>query len=143
MTPAARMPGAGELPLVLQPNAGGLDLTAWAAAHRDFIGSLLLKHGGLLFRGFDVHELSQFEAFVRAVSGEPVGYVEQTSPRGKLHGNIYSSTEYPPRHRIFLHNENSYATTWPLKIAFPLRSRRRERWRNADCGCAPRVRPHS
>jgi alpha-ketoglutarate-dependent taurine dioxygenase len=44
--------------------------------------------------------------------------MEQTSPRHKVHGNIYTSTEYPPQYPIFLHNENSYSSTWPLKIMF-------------------------
>lgn len=112
------MPAGGDLPLLLQPNTPGVDLNSWVASNLSFLESLLLKHGGLLFRGFEIQDLSQFEAFVKTVSGEPLTYVEQTSPRGKLHGNIYSSTEYPAQHRIFPHNENSYASTWPLKIAF-------------------------
>lgn len=113
-----QMPGYGDLPVLLQPIARGVDLNAWATTHLGYLESLVLKHGGLLLRGFEINELSEFETFVKTVSGEPLSYVEQTSPRGRLRGNIYSSTEYPPQHRIFLHNENSYASTWPLKIAF-------------------------
>jgi alpha-ketoglutarate-dependent taurine dioxygenase len=79
---------------------------------------LLLRHGGLLFRNFPIHSASEFQQFVTAVSGEPLAYKEQTSPRSRVHGNIYTSTEYPPEHAIFLHNENSYSSTWPLKIMF-------------------------
>jgi alpha-ketoglutarate-dependent taurine dioxygenase len=33
-------------------------------------------------------------------------------------GKIYTSTEYPADQSIFLHNENSYQATFPLKIFF-------------------------
>jgi len=107
-----------DLPLVVLPNAEQVDLTSWAAAQKEFIQSLLLRHGGLLFRNFRVEGAAQFQEFVKAVSGQPLEYMEQTSPRHKVEGNIYTSTEYPPQHRIFLHNENSYSSTWPLKIMF-------------------------
>jgi len=55
---------------------------------------------------------------VAAISGDALEYSEQTSPRHKVHGNIYTSTEYPPHQTIFLHNENSYSSTWPLKVLF-------------------------
>ncbi len=107
-----------NLPLVVLPNAEGLDLAAWAASQRSFLEQLLLKHGGLLFRNFRVGGLEEFQRFVTSVSGELLEYREQTSPRHKVQGNIYTSTEYPPEHRIFLHNENSYSATWPRKIMF-------------------------
>jgi alpha-ketoglutarate-dependent taurine dioxygenase len=107
-----------DLPLLVLPNLEDLDLVSWAGANRPWIQSLLLRHGGLLFRDFRISSPSEFEKFVIAVSGDPLAYKEQTSPRSRVHGNIYTSTEYPPEHVIFLHNENSYSSTWPLKIMF-------------------------
>jgi alpha-ketoglutarate-dependent taurine dioxygenase len=107
-----------ELPLLLLPALADLDLISWASSQRQFIQSLLLRHGGLLYRNFPVQSAAEFQRFVTAVSGEPLAYKEQTSPRSRVHGNIYTSTEYPPEHTIFLHNENSYSSTWPLKIMF-------------------------
>jgi alpha-ketoglutarate-dependent taurine dioxygenase len=107
-----------DLPLALLPTVEDLDLISWAGAHREFIQSLLLRHGGLLFRNFRISSPVEFQQFVTAVSGEPLAYKEQTSPRSRVEGNIYTSTEYPPEHIIFLHNENSYSSTWPLKIMF-------------------------
>lgn len=107
-----------DLPLMLQPNAGDVDLIAWAAANREYLRQSLLRHGGLLFRNFHIGGAARFQEFVQAVSGQPLEYQEQTSPRNKVYGNIYTSTEYPPQHRIFFHNENSYSSTWPLKIMF-------------------------
>jgi alpha-ketoglutarate-dependent taurine dioxygenase len=107
-----------DLPLALLPTVEDLDLISWAGAHREFIQSLLLRHGGLLFRNFRISSPTEFQQFVTAVAGEPLAYKEQTSPRSRVEGNIYTSTEYPPEHVIFLHNENSYSSTWPLKIMF-------------------------
>jgi alpha-ketoglutarate-dependent taurine dioxygenase len=107
-----------ELPLVLLPAVEGLDLISWAESHRQWIQSRLLHHGGLLFRNFSISSPTEFEKFVTVISGGPLAYKEQTSPRSRVHGNIYTSTEYPPEHVIFLHNENSYSSTWPLKIMF-------------------------
>jgi alpha-ketoglutarate-dependent taurine dioxygenase len=107
-----------SVPLVVLPNVDDLDLVSWAASQRAYLQQLLLHHGGLLFRNFRIAGAAQFQEFVSAISGEALEYMEQTSPRHKVHGNIYTSTEYPPSHRIFLHNENSYSATWPLKIMF-------------------------
>lgn len=111
------LPGS-ELPLLVVPKVEDMDLIAWAAANRSFINSLLPRHGGLLFRNFRVSTAEDFQRFIAVVSGDPLEYMEQTSPRNKVHGNIYTSTEYPPQYPIFLHNENSYSSTWPLKIMF-------------------------
>jgi alpha-ketoglutarate-dependent taurine dioxygenase len=110
-------PGS-TLPLMIRPVVAELDLVGWARSRREWIQTLLLRHGGLLFRGFHISGLDEFQQFATAISGELLEYKEQTSPRNKLHGNIYTSTEYPPQYRIFLHNENSYSSTWPLKIMF-------------------------
>lgn len=107
-----------SVPLVVLPNVDDLDLVSWAASQRPYLQQLLLRHGGLLFRNFRIAGAAKFQEFVSAISGDALEYMEQTSPRHKVHGNIYTSTEYPPSHRIFLHNENSYSATWPLKIMF-------------------------
>lgn len=108
----------GGLPLLVTPNVKDLDPISWASSQRSWLESLLLQHGGLLFRNFDISGLAGFQKFVAEIWGEPLEYHEQTSPRHRVHGNIYTSTDHPPDQRIFLHNENSYSNTWPLKIMF-------------------------
>jgi len=108
----------GELPLLVEPAAPGVDLAGWAAGHRELIDEKLRHHGGLLFRGFNVVEPAELERTIQAISGESLEYRERSSPRTAVSGNIYTSTDYPPDHPIFLHNENSYQSQWPLKIFF-------------------------
>lgn len=106
------------LPLVVKPAFEGLSLVAWATSNRELIDTHLLKHGGILFRNFGVKSEADFERFIRAVSGEMLEYRERSSPRKRVSGNVYTSTEYPANQSIFLHNENSYQSSWPLKIFF-------------------------
>jgi amino acid adenylation domain-containing protein len=107
-----------SLPLLLQPQIEGLELSAWAANNRDFIATKLREHGALLFRNFNVDSLRKFEEFIKATSGEPIQYHDRSSPRSQISGNIYSSTDHPADQPIFLHNENSYSYSWPLKLFF-------------------------
>jgi len=109
---------SGELPLLVEPRVPGLDLAAWAAANRDLVEERLLHHGGILFRGFAGGGPAHLQGFIQAVSGEALEYRERSSPRTAVEGRIYTSTDYPPAYPIFLHNENSYQSVWPLKIFF-------------------------
>jgi alpha-ketoglutarate-dependent taurine dioxygenase len=109
--------GAG-LPLVMRPSVDGLDLVSWASSNREFIQTQLLKHGGILFRNFNIFSPEVFEQFVIASSAELLSYKERSSPRTQISNNIYTSTDYPADQSIFFHNENSYQHTWPLKIFF-------------------------
>jgi alpha-ketoglutarate-dependent taurine dioxygenase len=115
---AARLQPDRRLPLVIEAAVGGLDAAAWAAANRGMIEARLLEHGGLLFRGFDVGTPEQFAEFMRAVSPELLEYGERSSPRTRVAEHVYTSTDYPAAHPIFVHNENSYQRTWPMKVFF-------------------------
>jgi alpha-ketoglutarate-dependent taurine dioxygenase len=107
----------GGFPTVLLPGLDGVDPIAWAAGHRDLVERLLSARGALLFRGFDLG-VDAFERFVAAACGEPLPYTERSSPRSRVSGNIYTSTDHRADAEIFLHNEQSYNLTFPLRIAF-------------------------
>lgn len=110
---------AGQLPLVVRPASDGVDLLAWARSHRDEIEALLMKHGGLLFRGFGVESAADFEEFAKLTSeGGLMVYRDRSTPRQTRGTNVYTSTIYPADQRINLHNEGTYWKTWPLKIYF-------------------------
>jgi len=109
---------AGSLPLLIEPTVSGLDPLAWANHHREFIESSLLKHGGILFRHFEIRTPEDFARFMETIAGELLTYKERSSPRSQVSDHVYTSTDYPAAHSIFLHNENSYQRTWPMKIFF-------------------------
>jgi alpha-ketoglutarate-dependent taurine dioxygenase len=107
-----------ELPLLVEPAIAGVELAAWARDHRDEIARKLRKHGGILFRGFGLSGTAAFQEAVRAISGELLEYRERSSPRSAVADRVYTSTDYPADQPIFLHNENSYQQTWPMRLFF-------------------------
>jgi alpha-ketoglutarate-dependent taurine dioxygenase len=107
-----------SLPWMIQPALKGVSLVAWAEANRELVQGLVLRHGGVLFRGFNERTVDEFEHFTRAISMELLEYRERSSPRSQVSGKVYTSTDYPADQEIFLHNENSYQHVWPTKIFF-------------------------
>jgi alpha-ketoglutarate-dependent taurine dioxygenase len=107
-----------QFPLVMQPHNDNVDLHEWVKTNSANLERALGEHGAILFRGFKLQSPSEFERFIRAVSGDALEYNERTSPRSQISGRIYTSTDYPPDKRIFLHNEQSYNLFFPMKIFF-------------------------
>src|SRR5256885_7769472 len=113
-----------SLPLLLETGESSLasrsvsSLIEWISRHRDLFESWLSKPGAVLLRGFASDTPEEFEAVVRAVQPTLLDYIEGDSPRTKITGKVYTSTEYPETYRISLHNELSYAHKWPRKIFF-------------------------
>lgn len=106
------------LPLVIKPTFDGINLAKWIADNQEFVEAKLLQHGGILFRDFHIKAIPEFEDFIKAVSGESIEYSYRSTPRSKVSGNIYTSTEYPADQLIPLHNEMAYSSSWPMKICF-------------------------
>ncbi|MBV9789742.1 MAG: TauD/TfdA family dioxygenase, partial [Chloroflexi bacterium] len=107
-----------NLPLVIEPAVEGVDLIEWGRSQRAFIAGELVKHGGILFRGFGIAGTEGLERFTEAISGELLEYQDRATPRSQVSGNIYTSTDYPADQTIELHNEMAYASVWPRKILF-------------------------
>ncbi|WP_445634029.1 Carrier domain-containing protein [Nostoc sp. DSM 114161] len=108
----------GKLPLVISPKFSDLNLPNWAEKNQEFIINNLFKYGGILFRGFAINQKEDFEQFVSAVCPQLMPYTESSTPRTKLSEKVYTSTEFPADQTIALHNESSYANTYPMKIWF-------------------------
>ncbi|MEH2455997.1 amino acid adenylation domain-containing protein [Nostoc sp.] len=104
-------------PLVIQPATDDIDLVAWAKNNQEFLQTELLKHGAILFRGFNVESVSEFESFAQAISPDLFGDYGDL-PRTGEGGKIYGSTPYPSDKAILFHNESSHLDQWPLKIWF-------------------------
>lgn len=83
-----------------------------------YLDAALAVRGAVLFRGFPVASAEDFERFARAITPGLVDYEFGSTPRSRIHGRIYTSTEYPAHQRIPMHNEQSYTTEWPMKIWF-------------------------
>jgi alpha-ketoglutarate-dependent taurine dioxygenase len=111
-----------NLPLLIEPEAGDSDpgdpLGAFARRHQEEVERRLLVHGAVLLRAFGVDTQEAFRRATGAFAGELLDYVDGNSPRTKLGSGIYTSTEYPAKYVISLHNELSYSPRWPLRLFF-------------------------
>jgi alpha-ketoglutarate-dependent taurine dioxygenase len=105
------------LPLVVTPDLEDVDLVEWAGTNREFIEAKLLQHGAILFRGFNVNSVKEFESFAKAVCPDLFGDYGDL-PREELGGQVYGSTPYPAEERILFHNESSHMHRWPMLIWF-------------------------
>ncbi|BAY23354.1 condensation domain-containing protein [Calothrix sp. NIES-2100] len=104
-------------PLVIQPLADDVDLVDWAKSNRELIENELLKHGAILFRGFQTNTVTEFETFAGAVCPNLFGDYGDL-PRTGEGNKVYGSTPYPADKAILFHNESSHLHCWPLKIWF-------------------------
>ena len=111
-----------KLPLVIESDAPDKSLDALfelTSSERNLLREQLLEYGALLFRGFDVQTVQDFEAFVKHFSGrEFFNYAGGVSPRLSLSNGVYTSTEYPPDLTLGLHNELSYSKNYPRHVYF-------------------------
>ncbi|MBV9445461.1 MAG: TauD/TfdA family dioxygenase [Streptosporangiaceae bacterium] len=109
------------LPAVIDATHDRCELPALIAEERARLRHELTHRGALLFRGFldaKTSAIGSFERAIKELSGKPLTYSERSSPRTSIKGNIYTSTDYPPDEEIFLHNENSYQSSWPRLLYF-------------------------
>jgi alpha-ketoglutarate-dependent taurine dioxygenase len=111
-------PQLGNLPLVVEAQVPGLQLRTWAEGRRGQIEAWLDRHAAVLFRGFTVDGVPDFERCVDVLAGGALEYKFRASPRTQVGNNIYTATDYPADQSIFPHNEHSYSPVCPLELAF-------------------------
>ncbi|MFE4264785.1 TauD/TfdA family dioxygenase [Streptomyces sp. NPDC056883] len=81
------------------------------------LAATLVQEKALVFRGFGITPQTLDAALDRLLPNR-LAYVHGNSPRTKVGGNVYTSTEYPQEFTISMHNEMSYAHAWPSRLAF-------------------------
>jgi alpha-ketoglutarate-dependent taurine dioxygenase len=111
-------PERAAFPVVIEPSEPALDLAEWARTAVGLIHEHLYRQGAVLFRNFRLSNVLDFERAVRAIAntGELMSYVENTSPRTAVCGNVKTSTDHPADQEIVLHNEHSYCNVFPSKL---------------------------
>lgn len=111
-----------KLPLVIEPydkSVSKADFFNLLKEKNDYFKKEMLKYGGLLFRNFPIENVDDFNSTIDALgTGKCVDYIGGDSPRVKIKGNIYTSTEAPPYLKIPLHNELSFVKNYPSHIYF-------------------------
>lgn len=110
--------GGGARPAKVRPLIPSLSLEEWAAADRSELRAALLRCGALLLRGFNRVDTEGLERFVGATFGGLLEYDNRSTPRTRVTGRVFTSTEYPADQSIPQHNEMSYADAWPRHLCF-------------------------
>ncbi|MCX4387880.1 TauD/TfdA family dioxygenase [Micromonospora peucetia] len=81
------------------------------------LAEVLTAEKALVFRGFGVRP-ETLDPVMDLLLPRRLAYVHGNSPRTKVGRNVYTSTEYPARYTISMHNELSYAAQWPARLLF-------------------------
>ncbi|MEO8488706.1 amino acid adenylation domain-containing protein [Pseudomonas sp.] len=116
MRESLMVPGQ-DFPLLMEPTDPGLDLVAWIKENRALVEEKLARHAGILFRGFALRDIHDFEAFAEAVQPGLYGQYGDL-PKKEGGKNTYRSTPYPEKKMILFHNESSHQDRWPRKQLF-------------------------
>jgi len=113
--------GPDALPLLIEPAGAGCDPREVFDAIDHCVRTHLDRLGAILFRGFDFSGDDALHAFVASFGDPLLDYEFGSTPRSALGKGVYTSTEYPAHQSIPLHNEQSYARRWPMRIWFQCR----------------------
>jgi amino acid adenylation domain-containing protein/non-ribosomal peptide synthase protein (TIGR01720 family) len=102
------------LPLLAEPVESEVDLAGWAETHRTDLDAWLATHGAVLFRGFGLGSVPEFERCAAAIC--PNLFADYGDlPRAQGGERVYRSTPYPSDKTILFHNESSHLDRWPLR----------------------------
>ncbi len=112
-----------QLPLIIEPNGNGnskAELLKWLRANKADIDQKFIKHGAVLFRGFEINTPVDFEDLAVAVDPKLEQSYYGTSPRNMVKGtkHIFTASELPGYYPIMQHCEMSYVTNPPVNIFF-------------------------
>jgi hypothetical protein len=105
------------LPLLVEPAVDNVDLHDWAKNSRSLIEAQLHKHGAVLFRGFGLSTVDDFEKLALALCPDLFGEYGDL-PREGVSAKVYGSTPYPADQAILFHNESAHLPRWPMKQLF-------------------------
>ncbi|MBL6448214.1 TauD/TfdA family dioxygenase [Fulvivirga sp. 29W222] len=94
------------------------DFIAYYKKNESDIERDLLEVGAIKFQGIQIESMEVFQHIVNSIANKFLAYIDGNSPRTKLSGNVYTSTEYDKTQRITMHNELSYSAKWPGKLFF-------------------------
>lgn len=104
---------------VLHARPSENEVVNWAKENSQCVADMVKKFGVLLIRGLPVVGSKKLEKILSTLFNSGLlEYTYRSTPRTKMRGKVYTSTEYASDLDIVLHNENSYSNTWPMNIAF-------------------------
>ena len=115
-------PRSGKEPLVITPrwDCSSSFLVKWCQANRTFLDNMLIEHGAILVRGFDIDSAHDMELAVKAYQPSLNDTYRGTSPRKHIDGTdfFFSAAEVPTNYPIAQHLEMSFLSAPPKQLFF-------------------------
>lgn len=109
----------GSEKLLLEVNIDVDHLNDWLSCNAPHVTNILRQNGALLLRSLPIQGSKKLERVLTILFGdELLEYNYRSTPRTKMRGRIYTSSEYHPEETIGLHNENAYSNAWAMNIGF-------------------------
>lgn len=99
------------------PRAGG-DHRSWFTANAPALRSAMYEHAAVMVKGSGLVQQSELAEIAEEVGGRTLEYNERSTPRSRVTGKVYTSTEYPADQSIPQHNESAYSQNWPHNVFF-------------------------
>lgn len=113
------LPAEPGRPALVTGAVAGLRLSGWLKAESGTLDRLLHEHGAIVLRGFaGTADETQLRDSLDAAGRQQLAYLERSTPRRSLAGNVYTSTEYPADREIALHCELTAASLIPTRVWF-------------------------
>lgn len=110
-----------EFPFIIKSSNFNINLNNFIKENRESIKTKIFKYGAIIFRDFQLNDISEFARFIEIIADKPMSYLGESvgaKTRKLIYGDIYQPTDIPPDDQIFLHNECSFSYIFPLKIFF-------------------------
>lgn len=112
----------GRPPLFIEAKGGAFaaldDVTDWVAAHRAELDALILRHGGIVLRGFPIAASEDFGAVTACFPAYTGGYQGGAAARRSVAKGVYEATQRTGDQAIPIHQEMFYLRDYPSRIAF-------------------------
>lgn len=93
------------------------NLHQWLGNNRSLIERELLRVGALVLPSV-ITSADDLAAISVALGYSPAVLSEESSPRSRVAGDVFTSTDYPASYPIQMHCEYSYSESWPMRIMF-------------------------
>lgn len=112
----------GRPPLFIEPKGGALrdqvSFRVWLESARPVLDTLIVRHGGIVLRGFPIRETEDFSHFISLFPSFDSGYAGGRAPRKAISGKVMEATRLASSVRLALHSEMAYMRDYPKRIAF-------------------------
>lgn len=117
-----RTEGEGRPPLFIEAREGAFavpqDAVDWVADHRETLDALILKHGGIVLRGFPLVTSEDFGAVAACFPAYTGNYQGGAAARRSVSKGVYEATQRTGDQTIPIHQEMFYLHDYPPRIAF-------------------------